>query len=65
MVGVGYLDNEGFKLRQFFLRDPSEEPAMLAAMSEFVTPFKVVTTFNGKTFDLPLLAGRYTLNAIV
>ena len=64
MVGVGYLDNEGFKLRQFFLRDPSEEPAMLAAMSEFVTPFKVVTTFNGKTFDLPLLAGRYTLNAI-
>jgi uncharacterized protein YprB with RNaseH-like and TPR domain len=64
MVGVGCLNADGFYLRQYFLRDPSEEQAMLASLSEFMTPFSYVCSFNGKSFDLPLLAGRYTLNSI-
>ena len=34
---------------------------MLAALAETLAPYKAVVTFNGKTFDLPLLETRYAL----
>lgn len=64
MVGVGRFDGDDFRLAQFFLRDPSEEPAMLEALIEFLAPCKALVTFNGKAFDAPLLATRYKLHDI-
>jgi hypothetical protein len=62
LVGVGAFDHaEGFSVRQFFLRDPSEEDAMLAYLLELVRPDSALVTFNGRVFDVPLLRGRYTL----
>ena len=62
LVGIGVFDAEGrFVVRQFFLRDPSEEDAMLGCLHEAVTPDSALVTFNGRTFDVPLLAGRYML----
>src|SRR4030067_1036414 len=43
------------------MRDPFEEPAMLLALEEFLAPCKTLVTFNGKSFDAPLLTTRYTL----
>jgi uncharacterized protein YprB with RNaseH-like and TPR domain len=62
MVGVGRFEQEKFRLRQYFLRDPSEEPALLAGLEEFLALAETVVTFNGKAFDLPLLEGRYIRN---
>ncbi len=62
MVGVGRFEGDVFHLAQFFLRDPAEEPAMLAALDEFLGPCQTLVTFNGKSFDLPLLQGRYITN---
>lgn len=64
MVGVGRFEGETFRLAQFFLRDPSEEPAMLEALIEFLAPCKALVTFNGKAFDAPLLVTRYKLHDI-
>ena len=64
MVGVGRFEGGNFRLAQFFLRDPSEEPAMLEAMIEFLAPCRALVTFNGKAFDAPLLNTRYTLHSI-
>lgn len=64
MVGIGWWEQTGFHLQQFFMREPSEETAMLAALDEILTPFSTVVTFNGKSFDIPLLNGRHTLSAI-
>jgi uncharacterized protein YprB with RNaseH-like and TPR domain len=61
LVGVGRFEDQNFHLAQFFLRDPSEEPAQLFALEEFLAPCKAIVTFNGKTFDLPLLKTRYIL----
>jgi tetratricopeptide (TPR) repeat protein len=55
-------EGETLRVTQFFLRDPAEEPAMLDALEAFLTPAKALVTFNGKTFDLPLLRARYTAN---
>jgi len=52
------------KLSQYFMRDPAEESALLAAVAEFIHPCQALVTFNGKSFDVPLLNTRYTLQAI-
>ena len=59
LVGIARYDNDHLHLAQFFLRDPSEEPAHLLAIEEFLAPCEVLVTFNGKSFDAPLLAARY------
>jgi len=61
LVGIGMFEDEAFHLRQFFLRDPDEEAAMLAALSDLISDYKALVTFNGRGFDLPLLQTRYTL----
>ncbi len=61
MVGVGkFVDNQ-FHLAQFFLHDISSEPALLVALEQFLLPCQMLVTFNGKSFDLPLLKTRYLL----
>jgi uncharacterized protein YprB with RNaseH-like and TPR domain len=55
LVGAARFVDGKFTLRQFFLRDPSEEPAMLEALTHFLAPCEALVTFNGKSFDAPLL----------
>lgn len=64
MIGLGWWEQNNFRLQQFFLREPAEETAMLAALDELLTPFQTVVTFNGKSFDVPLLNGRHILSAL-
>jgi hypothetical protein len=66
LVGIGRFEKidsgEDFHLAQFFMRDPAEEPALLAAIEKFLAPCSALVTFNGKAFDAPLLATRYRLH---
>ena len=62
LVGVGRYEGGEFHLAQFFMRDPIEEPALLAALAEFLQPCRALVTFNGKGFDVPLLNARYITN---
>jgi len=64
MVGIGRFIDDQFVLKQFFMRDPAEEPAMLEAITHFLAPAQALVTFNGKAFDAPLLATRYRLHHI-
>jgi uncharacterized protein YprB with RNaseH-like and TPR domain len=61
MVGVGRFEVDGYHLLQFFMRDPTEEPALLMALEEYLTSAQTVVTFNGKSFDIPMLNTRYIL----
>ncbi len=64
LVGAARFVDGKFTLQQFFLRDPSEEPAMLEALIDFLAPCEGLVTFNGKSFDAPLLVTRYSLHRI-
>ena len=59
MVGLGFFDDDGLVVRQYFMRHHAEEPAMLAALADDLHRFGAVVTFNGKAFDLPLLQTRF------
>jgi uncharacterized protein YprB with RNaseH-like and TPR domain len=62
MVGLAYFRGDRLLVRQYFMRDHAEEPAMLAALSQVLGRHEAIVTFNGKSFDVPLLLTRYTAN---
>ncbi len=62
LTGVGRITPDGFRVRQFFLREYAEERSALAALSEHLSEFDVLITYNGKTFDQPLLETRYRMS---
>jgi uncharacterized protein YprB with RNaseH-like and TPR domain len=61
LVGVGSIEAGGFRLRQFFMRDYGEEPSLLARLAEYLEGFDVLITYNGKSYDQPLLETRYRM----
>jgi hypothetical protein len=61
LIGIGTLEGTQFVVRQFFLRDYPEEKAVLHALAEILNSFEGLVTYNGKTFDVPLLETRYAL----
>jgi hypothetical protein len=61
LIGIGAVEGSQFVVRQFFLRDYPDEKAALVALAEALQEFQGVVTFNGKTFDIPLLETRYAL----
>ena len=62
MVGVAFFDRDAFVVRQYFLRDHADEPAMLLLLDDLLAGKPGLVTFNGRSFDLPLLASRFLLN---
>jgi len=61
LIGVGSIDHKGFRVRQFFMRDYCEEPSVLHSLAAYLARFDVLITYNGKSFDQPLLETRYTM----
>jgi len=64
VVGLGFFGDDGFQLRQFFLRDPGDEPAMIEALAELLPQFETLASFNGRAFDVPILENRFILARI-
>jgi uncharacterized protein YprB with RNaseH-like and TPR domain len=62
LIGVGWVDGERFRVRQYFMRDYHEEAALLHGLAEELRRFDRLVTFNGKMFDVPLLDARFRLN---
>ncbi len=62
LIGVGRITRAGFSVRQFFMREFAEEPSQLAALEAHLNEFDVLITYNGKSYDQPLLETRYRMN---
>jgi uncharacterized protein len=61
LVGIAWWEDGGLEIEQFFLREYSEERALLFALRERIAEHSVIVTFNGKSFDWPLLETRYRM----
>ena len=62
LVGMGYLTDDGFEVHQYLMRDYPEEPYLLKHVADGLGKFDVLCTFNGTTFDVPLLESRFLMN---
>ncbi|MGO9639830.1 MAG: ribonuclease H-like domain-containing protein [Candidatus Acidiferrales bacterium] len=65
LVGIAWWDAGGLQVEQFFMRDHSEEHAVLLALAERIAQRNVLVTFNGKCFDWPLLETRYRMTRAI
>ena len=62
LIGVGQITREGFRVRQYFMREYAEERSVLLALEEHLAGLDVVITYNGRGYDQPLLETRYRMN---
>jgi uncharacterized protein len=62
LIGVGRITAKGFELKQFFMRDLGEEASLLHGLTEYLSQFDALITYNGKTYDQPLLETRYRMS---
>lgn len=64
LVGCGYFTDDGFRTRQFFLSGYDAEADMLRRLSALARQFAGLVTFNGRTFDVPLIDMRYAFHRL-
>lgn len=64
LIGAGYFEDDAFVLRQYFLRDPAEEPAALHHLADWSESFAGLVSFNGRSFDVPILQNRFILSRL-
>lgn len=63
-IGLGYFTGAGFVVEQLLIHDYPQEPEMLRILSNRMKRFSVICTFNGKSFDVPLLKSRFVMNRL-
>ncbi len=64
LVGIGYFEDEGFIVDQYFMRDFTEEECLLEAFGDAIARYRQIVTFNGRSFDLQLLRNRYLMAGV-
>jgi len=62
LCGVGYFEENAFVVEQFFMEDFPQEGVMLSHLAREIAKASAFVTYNGKCFDIPLLATRLTLH---
>ncbi len=64
MIGLGYFEKEQYIVEQLFLPEPEAEANSFDRLIELVKQKPLLITFNGKTFDVPILESRLLYNHI-
>jgi uncharacterized protein YprB with RNaseH-like and TPR domain len=65
LIGLAWWDSGGLQVEQFFMRDFHEEHSILHELSARLADRPVLVTFNGKSFDWPLLENRFTMTRAI
>lgn len=62
LVGLGFWEDGLLRVRQYFLRDLDEEPAMLWAVEQDLREAPGIVTYNGRAYDRHVLWNRLRLH---
>lgn len=62
LVGIGRFSGDALHVRQFFMRHPGDERALLSALAAGLRDIGALVTYNGRSFDVPLLETRYRMH---
>ena len=61
LLGIAWLEEGTLVLRQLFLEDLAAERAFVTALQSELARFRACASYNGKSFDIPLLRARFVL----
>lgn len=62
LAGLGWFEDGAFRVRQFFLAAASAERAMLDVIGRLFDDATLLVTFNGRSFDVPLMGMRWAFH---
>ncbi|MBP1155479.1 MULTISPECIES: ribonuclease H-like domain-containing protein [unclassified Paenibacillus] len=62
MIGIGFYEGDHFTVEQMLIRHPGEEAAMLGYLQDKLKNRPVLISYNGKSFDWPIIKNRYIMN---
>ena len=64
LVGCAYFEPHGFRTRQYFLGAFQHERTLLGEVERLVRRSAGLVSYNGKSFDVPMLETRYQFNRL-
>ncbi|RJP24258.1 MAG: hypothetical protein C4520_04450 [Candidatus Abyssobacteria bacterium SURF_5] len=64
LVGIAYLSPNGFVVEQYLLNDFPSECDLLQKVCAKLDQFRYLASFNGRSFDVPVIEGRFVLNGV-
>lgn len=64
LLGFGFFKNNALQVEQFFLPDYGREYSLFKTLQEFFKDFSYLISYNGKSYDYPLLKNRFVLNRL-
>jgi uncharacterized protein len=64
LAGVARLEGSRIMVRQYLLPDYPHEPALLRALAADLATAPRLVTYNGRGFDVPMLAARMTFHGL-
>ncbi len=62
LVGLAWWEGDEFVVEQRFMRDYADEASLLIEIGDHLARRRVLVTFNGKSFDWPLLQTRFQIS---
>lgn len=64
LIGLAWFEGQELICEQYLLRRLGEEAPILARLAERLAMSSMIVSFNGKSFDMPLLRTRFVMNRI-
>jgi hypothetical protein len=64
MAAVARVESSSITVRQYLLPDYPHERALLRALTRDLAGFGRLVTYNGRAFDVPMLAARLTVHGL-
>jgi uncharacterized protein YprB with RNaseH-like and TPR domain len=64
LVGCAAIDGTSIRVRQFLLPGFEHERAVLAAVAAWAATHGALVTYNGRSFDVPLIETRYLFHRV-
>lgn len=61
MAAMGYVKDGAFTIEQYTLGDYPDEAELIECVLDRMRQYPVIVSFNGRTFDLPLIQSRATV----
>ncbi len=59
LTGILFYKENKWQLKQYFIESPDNEPLLMKILSEVLSNFKILVSYNGKCYDIPLLDNRF------
>lgn len=62
LLGFGWVEGNEIIIKQYFLPDFGREYKLFEELNQLFSKFKYLVSYNGKSYDSPLLRSRFLLN---